>query len=322
MSQQIAPNSLVRIFRYITTMDAATNGIPPANRPFSEASWTSYQANRTIFLAEYAEHLAADSAQQNATNLLNTVKAEAKLYVSHYYQVINFAILRGEMPTSVRALYGLSVSSENVPKLTTEAEILMESTNIINGEAARVAAGGASMSNPTAAQVATKRVAFATANQTQGLAKTAAGKELRDVQNIFDAMAEAYMDLIDELKFANRKLSFAAIRSILREYGMEFRNDTGESTQLEIDLEAGAAVAVTEAPVTDLSQIFLTLMQGSDGTVSAKMEGSSVAGIVLSETGVEIATNRASLGDLNSTDIIKLANNGTTQAKVRVRVVG
>lgn len=322
MSQQIAPNSLVRMFRYITTMDAATNAIPVVNLPFSADSWAGYQSNRTAFLKEYAEYLQADSDQQNATNLLNAIKTDAKRYVSHYYQVLNLAIERDEMPASVRAFYGLNVSSGALPKLSTEADILLEATNIENGEAARVAAGGAAMTNPTAAQIAAKRTAFAAANQTQGLAKTAAGKELRDVQNIFDGMVEAYMDLIDELKFANRKLSFSAIRSILREYGMEFRNDSGETILLDIKLAAGATVSVTDAPVGDASQIFLTLVQGSDGIVSAKMEGSTTDGIVLDQPGVEIATNRASLGDLNSTDIIRLINSGTTEAIVKVRVVG
>ena len=49
---------------------------------------------------------------------------KARLYVSHFIQVLNFCIARGEMKPAIRSYYGLEEKSSKVPPLLTEQDLL------------------------------------------------------------------------------------------------------------------------------------------------------------------------------------------------------
>ena len=59
---------------------------------------------------------------------------KARLYVSHFIQVLNFCIARGEMKPAIRRYYGLDEKSSKVPSLVTEQDLLQWGEKIINGE--------------------------------------------------------------------------------------------------------------------------------------------------------------------------------------------
>ena len=91
-----------------------------------------------------------------ATTLLadkEKAKERAAMYCSHFVQVLNLCIKRGEYEPAVRAYYSLPVENEHVYTLKTEGEILQGCRNLLAGEAARLAQGGVPMSRPSAAEV-------------------------------------------------------------------------------------------------------------------------------------------------------------------------
>ena len=63
---------------------------------------------------------------------------KARLYVSHFIQVLNFCIARGEMKPAIRRYYGLDEKSSKVPSLVTEQDLLQWGEKIINGEQERL----------------------------------------------------------------------------------------------------------------------------------------------------------------------------------------
>lgn len=67
---------------------------------------------------------------------------KARLYVSHFIQVLNFCIARGELKSSARSFYGLDEKSSKVPSLLTEQDLLQWGEKIITGEQNRVSKGG------------------------------------------------------------------------------------------------------------------------------------------------------------------------------------
>lgn len=67
---------------------------------------------------------------------------KARLYISHFIQVLNFCIVRGELKSSVRTFYGLPENSSKVPPLLTEQDLLQWGEKIINGEQNRITQGG------------------------------------------------------------------------------------------------------------------------------------------------------------------------------------
>lgn len=85
-----------------------------------------------------------------------TYKAEiqtARMYVSHFIQVMNFAIQRGELRKDIKTGYGLDPESNHVPSLASEQDLLEWGEKIIKGEESRTAKGGIPIYSPTIAKV-------------------------------------------------------------------------------------------------------------------------------------------------------------------------
>ncbi len=89
---------------------------------------------------------------QNSKTYLD-IQRRAKLYISHFIQVLNLAITRGELKPETRKYFGLRENQKTVPDLNTETEILEWGEKIIKGEADRLATGVAPITNPTIALV-------------------------------------------------------------------------------------------------------------------------------------------------------------------------
>lgn len=79
---------------------------------------------------------------------------QARMYVSHFIQVLSLSIIRGEIPRSKRSYYGLPTDQDNVPPLVSESALLQCGENIKEGERRRTAEGGIPIYNPTMGRVA------------------------------------------------------------------------------------------------------------------------------------------------------------------------
>ena len=77
----------------------------------------------------------------------------ARLYLSHFIQVLNLAVIRSEVRTSHKEYYGLDLKNNNVPDLSTETSLAEWGRKIINGESLRISQGGIPIYNPTIAKV-------------------------------------------------------------------------------------------------------------------------------------------------------------------------
>lgn len=77
----------------------------------------------------------------------------AKLYISHFIQVLNLSIIRTEIKEEHKVLYGLNPSDYSIPEMLSDNTILSWGEKIIQGENERVQQGGAPIYNPTIAKV-------------------------------------------------------------------------------------------------------------------------------------------------------------------------
>ena len=98
----------------------------------------------------YKESLNKQSAENRKFQRL--VK-NAKLYISHFIQVLNLCIIRGEIKHDVKSLYNLNPDNFSVPDLTSHDSIMIWGENIIKGENERTRLGGTPIYNPTIARV-------------------------------------------------------------------------------------------------------------------------------------------------------------------------
>lgn len=93
-----------------------------------------------------------DNQAQASRKHQSNAKA-ARLYVSHFIQVLNLAVLRGEIKEVQKELYELPVDNYNVPDLTTDLALAEWGRRIIEGERKRTSQGGIPIYNPTVAKV-------------------------------------------------------------------------------------------------------------------------------------------------------------------------
>jgi len=91
--------------------------------------------------------------QVSANKRYQQIVHNARLYISHFIQVLNLSVIRGDIKKDHKIFYHLDPNSHTVPDLTTEAALLQWGKAIIDGENERVRNGGLPIYNPAIAKV-------------------------------------------------------------------------------------------------------------------------------------------------------------------------
>ena len=172
---------------------------------------------------EMGEYNVAMVAQTGVSAAKWTAFHRSVMFCSHYHQVFNLGILRGEFPANHRMYYGIDVNSSKVPPLITETDLLNCAANIKKGDANRVTAGGKPMSNPTAAQVETEFQAYFALAQQQSTLKVSSNKEQEDVSGILAEGIRLAADICDELEHKYRHDTDSSKRAKCREWGVVYK---------------------------------------------------------------------------------------------------
>lgn len=210
---------------------AKFNAQAPADRLIPAELFDRLKITHKDWQPLLAGRQAATGIRSGSTTDLTKAQTTATMYVSHYLQVFNLAVRRGEYPPADRALFGLPTSTAELPALDSEAALGTWLTNIASGDAALVAAGRPAMTNPSAAEVAAKGAAFKTQLSTRDTAvidKSKTASELDEQRPVVDELLE---DIYAELKHKHRKLAAPKWREVARTYGFRFTNHRGEDPE-------------------------------------------------------------------------------------------
>ncbi len=78
---------------------------------------------------------------------------KARMYISHFIQIVNMAIQRGELCKEIRTYYGIAKNDTKVPDLSSDKKILEQGEKLIKGENERILKGGNRIYNPSLALV-------------------------------------------------------------------------------------------------------------------------------------------------------------------------
>jgi hypothetical protein len=127
--------------------------IPPFKLAYSQSTLQKIQQflplfEKTIMETRHAYHLQAEKSKD-----FIKVLRKAKIYISHFIQVVNMAIIRGDLPAAERNFFGLSNDQKKVPLFNTEAELIRWGEKLIAGENLRISKGHSPITNPTIALV-------------------------------------------------------------------------------------------------------------------------------------------------------------------------
>jgi hypothetical protein len=147
------PNTDAARIKALRTALSIGKEIPPFKLAYSQHSLLRLQSFISYFEQALSNQKQTYENQvRNSLNYKDSLK-KIKLYISHFIQVMNMAILRGELPEDTRSYFMLNNDLRSVPSLNTEKEILEVGENIINGEMERLKKGKTAITNPTMAVV-------------------------------------------------------------------------------------------------------------------------------------------------------------------------
>lgn len=92
--------------------------------------------------------------QANAGKEYEQLFNKAQMYISHFIQVLQLAVIRNEIKPEALFLYGFEEGKEmELPPLSSEADILRWGERLLKGETERTYQGGVPMYNPAIAKV-------------------------------------------------------------------------------------------------------------------------------------------------------------------------
>ena len=154
--------------------------------------------------------------------LLQEQFRSARLYVSHFFQVVNLCILRGEFKPEVRNYYGIDEDEKSVREIGTEQQLIYWGEKLLAGEEKRMATGATRIYNPSLAVVKVQFEKFLELyNMHKDILNTS--QKLQEKVNEFRAAADKLIiDIWNEVEVTYDDLPSEEKRAVCIEYGLVY----------------------------------------------------------------------------------------------------
>jgi hypothetical protein len=153
----------------------------------------------------------------------------ARMYISHFIQVLNLAVIRGEIKRSQKELYSLDPKSNTLPDLTTEEGLMEWGQKIIDGEMKRTSAGGFAIYNPSINKVKVHYEMFKEDYTSHILHKKKHSRVFEDTETLRKQADAIILDIWDQVEaFYKDELPYAKLQKC-EAYGMIYYYRTGEA---------------------------------------------------------------------------------------------
>jgi len=153
----------------------------------------------------------------------------ARLYISHFIQILNLSVLRSEVKPIHKKLYCLPIDNYNVPDLTSEAAMVEWGKRIIEGERKRTSQGGVPIYNPTIAKVKVHYDIFVDSYERQKALQVLTNRSLEGLATMRTRADELILDIWNQVEEKFRNISPNELRlDKCRDYGVIYYYRTGE----------------------------------------------------------------------------------------------
>ncbi|MCL4482046.1 MAG: hypothetical protein M1445_05445 [Bacteroidetes bacterium] len=233
------PNTDQARLRAINTAILMGQKKTPDELAFSANTLARLRAFFPGFETNLIHHKLARTQQDKNSRTYLEIAKKARIYLSHFIQILNFSIQRGDMKADVRNYYGM-VGDKKSPSLVLESELLEWGKKIIEGEHQRVLHGGNPLYNPSIAVVKVKFDQFVDAYYFQ---KTLQSNTVRWTQKVSGMRPEAdeiILDIWNEVEEFYSAYPEEIKRERAAEYGVVYvyrpmekqRNDVGVHSRM------------------------------------------------------------------------------------------
>lgn len=217
------PQTIIDRYEALALAKNKRDNLPPGSQnPFTSATDTRLTNMFTDYDSKRNAIISAKQVYSNGTPVKDTAGNMLRLFISHFIQVFNFGVARGKYPAADRTSYDLPVEDSPLPDLSKDSDLLLWANNIVNGDALRVAAGGAPMSNPDAAEVNMAKNTFKTGFDLQSNRKDALDNAQEALEGILDEADKVIKKVWDELETFYNEETDESRRENCREWGVVY----------------------------------------------------------------------------------------------------
>ena len=208
--------------------------LPPFKLAFSQSTFNKVQAflpnfDAVIRLYKNTYASAIAKSREYPAHFKKT-----KIYISHFIQVMNMAIARGELQPTIRTFYGIAEFDSKVPEMNTEAEVIKWGEQVIAGETERLRKGMTPITNPTIAVVKVRFEQFMDAYRSKKINQKNNVRILNDVTGLRTKADEIILNVWNEVEKYFADLPDDMMREKAMEYGVSYVYRRNELRRLSI----------------------------------------------------------------------------------------
>ena len=156
------------------------------------------------------------------------IVGNARMYISHFIQVLNLAVIRGDIRKEQKALYQLDIHEHVLPDLTTEEDLLLWGQRIIDGETERVKQGGFPIYNPTISKVKVHYDIFKEKQVTQQQHKSNTQRTFKGMESLRVDADKLILEIWDTVENHYKDLPPYKRLCACQKYGLIYYYRTGE----------------------------------------------------------------------------------------------
>jgi hypothetical protein len=204
--------------------------IPPFKLAFSQSTYQMIVSFLPGFEKKLHHQRAAIAKQIERNKEHQILVKKAKLYISHFVQVVNMAIQRGELLPDILRYYQLT-DDKKLPPLNTEEDIIKWGTCIIDGEAERMKKGMHPITNPTIAVVKVRFEKFYESYHHQKHLRQANCRTLKELSEARQVADEIIVRVWNEVEESFKDMPDDIRRERAQEYGLVYVYRKGELTE-------------------------------------------------------------------------------------------
>ena len=196
--------------------------IPPFKLAFSQSTYNKIHAILPNFEAAVRLYKNTHTVNVAKGRDYPEIFKKAKLYISHFIQVMNMAIARGELHPNIRSFYGLDENDNKVPEMNTDAELIKWGKQVITGESERMKKGMTPISNPTIAVVKVRFEKFMDANHAKKTNQKTSIRVMNDATALRSQADDIILNIWNEVEKHFANLPDNTMREKAAEYGVAY----------------------------------------------------------------------------------------------------
>ncbi|HUW07385.1 MAG TPA: hypothetical protein VMW01_14135 [Williamwhitmania sp.] len=196
--------------------------LPPFKLAYTQSTFQRIQLFIHNFEQAIQRYKSVFDIQIENSKEYGNVAKKARIYISHFIQVVNMAIQRGDLKPSVRLFYGLEEDASSIPPLATEKDLLQWGQKIIDGETQRNAKGMSPITNPTIALVKVRFENFEEMYKQQKIFQQNTARAQADLENIRKTADDIILNIWNEVENTYKDLPDELRREKAKEYGLVY----------------------------------------------------------------------------------------------------